>query len=90
MKYSKYPPPADDPSLRIFHEKTRLEACYRPLWWQINGLSFTQSGYGRRIPTALMVRFPGECRWRRVYCCVYGNGGFCFVGKDLSTGRKIE
>jgi hypothetical protein len=36
-----------------------------------------------------MVRFPGERRWRRVYCCFFGNSGSSFVGKDLSTGRVV-
>jgi len=89
VRHSNYPPPADDPSLWIFHGDTRLEACVRPLWWQVAGLSFTASGYGKRIPTQYMVRFPGERRWRRVYCCVFSNAGTCFVGKNLSTGRVV-
>lgn len=52
------------------------------LWWQEKGLSFTASGYGRRIPTTHMVRHNG--RWRRVYCYIVSNSGTCYIeqGKD--------
>lgn len=52
------------------------------LKWQKLGLSFTASGYGRRIPTSRMIRLNG--RWRRVYCCIFSNSGTCYVeqGKD--------
>jgi len=61
-----------------------LESKEQPLWWQKQGLSYTASGYGSRIPTSKMVRLPGEARWRRVYCCCYSNAGTCYVlqGKD--------
>jgi hypothetical protein len=47
--------------------------------WQRRGLMYTASGYGRKIPTAWMVRLPGSLRWRRVYCCIYSNSGTCYV-----------
>lgn len=54
------------------------------LWWHKRGLSFTRSGYGKRIPTPHMVKIPGSPRWRRVYCCIFSNAGTCYVeqGKD--------
>lgn len=58
-----------------------------PLWWQEKGLSFTASGYGRRIPTRRMVHF--NRRWRRVYCCVFSNSGTCYIGKLSATGETI-
>ena len=45
--------------------------------WQKAGLSFTSSGYGKRIPTSRQVRLNGH--WRRVYCCCFSNSGTCFV-----------
>jgi hypothetical protein len=48
------------------------------LWWQEKGLSFTPSGYGRRIPTRYKVQVGG--RWRRVYCCIFSNSGTCYIG----------
>ena len=47
-------------------------------------LSYTRTGYGRRIPTRHMVKLPGSPRWRRVYCCVFSNSGTCYVtqGQD--------
>jgi hypothetical protein len=43
------------------------------------GLSWTATGYGKRIPTTHMVRWNGK--WRRVYCCIYSNAGTCYIGK---------
>jgi len=48
------------------------------------GLSYTRTGYGKKIPTTTMVKLPGNPRWRRVYCCIFSNAGTCYVpkGKD--------
>lgn len=35
------------------------------------------SGYGRKIPTSVMVRLDG--RWRRVYACQISNACTCYV-----------
>jgi hypothetical protein len=51
------------------------------------GLTWTATGYGKRIPTAYMVRFNG--RWRRVYCCIYSNIGTTYIGK-LSDGLIVN
>lgn len=61
-----------------------LESRDEPLWWHKQGLSYTRTGYGRKIPTRTMVKLPGNPRWRRVYCCIYSNIGTCYVtkGKD--------
>ena len=66
------------------HDLSDLESKDAPLWWHKEGLSYTASGYGRKIPTARKVRLPGSKRWRRVYCCVYSNVGTNYVqqGKD--------
>jgi len=57
-------------------EKAGL-ARVRPLWWQLQGLSYTASGYGRKIPTSREVKHNG--RWRRVYCCIFSNNGTCYI-----------
>ena len=64
-----------------------LESKDAPMWWQERGLSYTASGYGKRIPTRSMVRFNGK--WRRVYCCIYSNAGTCYIGK-LSENLIIQ
>ena len=56
-----------------------LETIERPLLWQLQGLSYTASGYGSRIPTRYMVRYNGKMR--RVYCCIWSNAGTCYMGK---------
>lgn len=66
------------------HNLEDLEHEDAPLWWHNQGLSYTASGYGRKIPTRTRVRLPNSRRWRRVYCCIYSNIGTCYVtaGKD--------
>lgn len=61
-----------------------------PLGWQVRGLSFTSSGYGRRIPTSKMIQLPGSPRWRRVYVCIYSNAGTAYVdgSRDPATGKR--
>jgi hypothetical protein len=61
------------PDGQYFSVETKEEL----LWWQEKGLSFTASGYGRRIPTRYMVKFKN--RWRRVYCCIYSNNGTSYI-----------
>ena len=68
-----------------------VEARRSILWWQARGLSFTASGYGRKIPTSLQVRIPdrlGRMKWVRVYCCIFSNIGTCYVarkGEDMTA-----
>lgn len=56
-----------------------VKCIERPLWFHTQGLQYTATGYGKRIPTEYMVRFNG--RWRRVYCCIYSNSGTLYIGK---------
>ena len=56
-----------------------LETISKPLWWQERGLTYTATGYGKRIPTSYMVKHNNK--WRRVYCCIYSNVGTCYIGK---------
>jgi hypothetical protein len=58
---------------------SELESKSEPLWWQKQGLSFTRSGYGGKIPSRIMVKLPGGKRWRRVYTACYSNTGTCYV-----------
>lgn len=55
------------------------DAKVNELPWQTAGLTWTASGYGRRIPTRYMVRLHGK--WRRVYCCQISNSGTLYIGK---------
>lgn len=67
----------------------RVPAKQKMLWWQEKGLSYTASGYGRRIPTSWMIQIPGSPTWRRVYCCIYSNRGTCYVdGPKDESGKK--
>ena len=61
-----------------------VEVKTHPLWWQERGLSYTSTGYGRKIPTTKMLRLPGCHRWRRVYCTIFSNIGTCWVVVDGS------
>lgn len=58
---------------------TRAEYKHAPLKHHTQGLQFTASGYGKRIPTEHMVKL--NWRWRRVYCCIFSNIGTLYIGK---------
>lgn len=60
-------------ALEDLEHKTEL------LEWHKTGLSYTASGYGRKIPTSMMVKLPDSPRWRRVYCCIFSNAGTYYV-----------
>lgn len=62
------------------------EAVSKPLWWQEQGLSYTATGYGKRIPTQWLVKYNGKMR--RVYCYIFSNIGTCYIGK-LSDGLTV-
>lgn len=72
-----------------------IDTCYTvsvehkisELWWQKQGLSFTASGYGKRIPTRHMVKFNGK--WRRVYCHIFSNRGTLYIGKLDHVGERL-
>lgn len=53
------------------------------MWHHLAGLSWTATGYGRRIPTSRMVRWKGI--WRRVYCVIFSNIGTCYI---VSKGQR--
>lgn len=59
----------------------------KPLWWQLQGLSYTSTGYGSRMPTALMVQW--NSKWRRVYCQIYSNIGTLYIGK-IADGLIVQ
>ncbi len=63
------------------HAIEDLESKDAPLPHHVAGLMWTATGYGRKIPTARMVRLPGSPRWRRVYCCIFSNIGTCYVAR---------
>lgn len=46
-------------------------------WWQLQGLSQTATGYGKKLTTSRMVRI--GTRWHRVYCVCYSNIGTCYI-----------
>ena len=64
-----------------------VPSAYVPLWFHIQGLQETASGYGRRLTTPRMVYLEG--RWRRVYVCCYSNSGTAYVeGERQPNGRR--
>lgn len=50
---------------------------YAPLEWQKQGLSFTASGYGKKIPTSDVIFLRG--RKHRVYVTQYSNAGTAWI-----------
>lgn len=66
---------------------TAVPSIDAPMAHHKRGLSFTATGYGRRIPTRTMVLFQG--RWRRVYVCQFSNSGTAYIG-EWKLGRGAE
>lgn len=48
------------------------------------GLSYTATGYGSKIPTQYKVKYNG--RFYRVYCAIFSNIGTLYI---ISKGSKI-
>ena len=48
----------------------------------------TRSGYGKRIPSNIMVHYQG--RWRRVYVSIYSNSGTAYIGRSLRDGEVVS
>ena len=69
--------PYADP--RDQYQTQKVEVIEKPLEWQKRGLTYTATGYGKRIPTKWMVRVNGKLR--RVYVAVYSNNGTAYIGK---------
>lgn len=67
-------------------ELDTLECKESLLWWMKRGLSYTQTGYGSKIPTSKMVRLTGEKVWRRVYVRIYSNVGTSYI---LVKGKQV-
>ena len=55
-----------------------------PLPWQQAGLTYTATGYGRKIPTSNCVSLNG--RRYRIYCTIYSNIGTCWINY---MGRRV-
>lgn len=51
---------------------------YAPLWWQVQGLSFTASGYGSNIPTA-NIAICADKKRRRIRVIQHSNAGSAYI-----------
>ena len=78
---SPYADPRDQYQVRA------VEVIEKPLWWQDRGLSYTATGYGKKIPTRYMVRVNNKLR--RVYMAVFSNVGTAYIG-NLSDGYFVN
>lgn len=65
----------------------RVECKIKRMWFQEQGLQYTASGYGAKIPTQYMVKWNGK--WRRVYCKISNNIGTCYIG-NIKDGLFIN
>jgi hypothetical protein len=61
---------------------SEVEHKRAPLAHHKQGLQYTATGYGSKIPTEIMIK-QGQ-RWRRVYVCCFSNAGTAYIlqGKD--------
>lgn len=54
-----------------------LDMRDEPLEWQKQGLSYTASGYGSKIPTSKVIYCFGKRH--RMYACCFSNSASCYV-----------
>jgi hypothetical protein len=71
-------------SLLIDKSEVIVPVIDSPLWWQKRGLSYTATGYGKKIPTSHKIEWNGKKY--RVYCCIFSNSGTCYI---ISKGQEI-
>lgn len=67
---------ATSPNAENGYTMTPFETREKPLFHHLHGLSYTATGYGRKIPTVYQVK-DGN-RWKRVYVCCYSNTGTAY------------
>lgn len=53
--------------------------------WQEQGLMYTRTGYGKKIPTTRQLLVLG--RWRRMYCDIFSNSGVYYV---IVQGQEVN
>ena len=58
------------------------------LSWQKQGLQYTVTGYGSKIPTSYKVKYCN--RWYRVYVSVYGNSGTYYIVSNGQPLAKVD
>lgn len=57
-----------------------VDAKISMLEWQKQGLQYTTTGYGKKIPSRYQVKI--DSRWYRVYVVCYSNSGTCYIVKN--------
>jgi hypothetical protein len=57
------------------------EVLDRPLWWHLQGLQQTASGYGSKLTSSRCVRL-ADGRVRRVYITCWSNSGSAWILLD--------
>lgn len=60
------------------------DVIYAPLWFHLQGLSQTASGYGSKLATEYKLKHNG--RLYRVYCAIYSNIGRLYI---VSNGIEL-
>jgi len=65
-------------------KRTTLETKVDLMPHHEQGLSYTATGYGHKIPTQYKVKHLN--RWKRVYCRVFSNSGSLYI---LSGTQEI-
>lgn len=68
----------------LYLETQALETKIDLLPWQKQGLQYTATGYGGKIPTHYKVKHKGI--WKRVYCAIYSNSGTLYI---MQVGTKL-
>lgn len=71
-------------NIKINNTSVKCDIKESLLWWQKKRLSYTTTGYGKKIPTSYMINYTN--RWYRVYYCCYSNTGTAYI---VSNKNKL-
>lgn len=58
-------------------EGMEYNTTYAPLWYHLQGLMQTSTGYGRKLNTGYKVAYKGKMR--RIYACQISNAGTAYI-----------
>ena len=69
---------------KIQYKDGPSELVYRPLWWHMEGLTQTATGYGKKLTTPYKTEYNG--RLYRVYQICFSNAATSYI---LPKGQAL-
>ena len=70
---------------KVVYQDTPYRVSTKRLWWQVQGLMQTATGYGRKLTTEYMLHLPDQKRAYRVYAVFFSNVASFYIVRDGRT-----